>query len=147
MIQIVPFKPEHLTAIEVQGHQALVRPLLSQPEYIAALQTGPAYSAIDDDGVVIGCAGLIIHWSGRAHGWTILCGDLKHNHRMLFIHREIVAYLRRCSIRRIECVVQSNFRSGHRWVRLLGFKRETYRMKGYMPDGGEATGYARVRAT
>jgi hypothetical protein len=144
-VEIVPFEAAHLKAIEVQGHQALVRPLLDNPLYVESLMTGPAYSAIEN-GVVIACAGLIIHWPGRAHAWTILSGDLNHNHRMLLIHRAVAGYLKECPIARIEAVVQCDFQAGHRWMRLLGFKREVERMERYMPDGGPAAGYALVRA-
>lgn len=143
MMQIVPFEAAHLQAIEVQGHQALVRPLLDSPDYIAALKSGPAYTALEGE-TVHACAGLIVHWPGRAHAWTILAGKL--NRRMLLIHRAIMGYLVECPIARIEAAVECDFPEGHRWMRLLGFVCEAPRMEHYMPDGSAAALYARVKA-
>ena len=45
---------------------------------------------------------------------------------------------------RLELIVDAEFVQGHRWTKLLGFKKESVEMKKYMFNGNSAYMYARV---
>ena len=56
-MNIVRFKPEHLTRLELQGEQQWMRDLLNRADYGPALALGgPAFTAMQGD-TVLGCGG------------------------------------------------------------------------------------------
>lgn len=57
MMRIVPFKPEHLFAIQPQAAQSIEVGWMT-PDIAEAAATHTSVSAFDDDGEIIGCAGM-----------------------------------------------------------------------------------------
>lgn len=95
------------------------------------------------DGIVLGCAGLIPIWEGRAAAWLIL-SDAVHHKEMRHVHVEVMRFLEMAPYRRIETTVDSVFKQAHRWAMMLGFKLEG-KMKSYDPTGRDCWLYARVK--
>lgn len=139
------FRPEHLPMLQLQAAQAYLQPLVARPDYAAAL-TGPyAWSGLIGHNV-IGCAGLLPQWPGRAIAWALLTRELSAAH-FLRAHHKVIAVLRSAhanGIRRIETTVDAGFDAGHRWARALGFSPEGL-MRAYSPDGRNHVLYAHIR--
>jgi RimJ/RimL family protein N-acetyltransferase len=142
MMQIVPYKPEHLTNLLLQPAQAYMRPFFDDPQYGRALAIpGKAFTAIECDRV-LGCAGLIPYWEGRAEAWSLLANDIKGN--FVPIHMAALRFLDSCGFRRVEAHVDADFGCAKRWMDMLGFQYEGP-LKAYTPDGRDCLRYARVR--
>lgn len=138
-MQIVPLKKEHLDRIKVQGAQEYVSDWIT-PSVKADLENGMSFAAIDGD-EVLGCAGVMEYWEGRAVAWAILSGNC--GHRFAAIHRAVSTFLKLKDYRRLEATADCGFGPGHRWLKMLGFQLETAVMRGYLPTGGDASMYVR----
>lgn len=141
---IEPFKPEHVRLIDVQDVQRVELIGYDNPEYLASIAAHPSWSGIID-GDVVCCAGYFPIWCGRYYAWALLSRRLKP-HDMIALTRSVRRGLDLIADARCEAVVQSDFDTGHRWLRMLGFTRETPEpMRRYFPHGGNAVLYSRVK--
>ena len=138
-MQIVPLKQEHLDKVRMQGGQEYASQLLT-PEAKAALEGGMSFSVIDGD-EVLGCGGVVEYWDGRAAVWALLSGNC--GRRFTAIHRAVATFFDLKRYRRLEATTATEFEAGHRWLKMLGFKMETERMRGYLPNGADASMYVR----
>ena len=137
-LKIIPFRPEHLDALELQPAQMLT----AAPDP-ARLGFGPAFSGFVGGGVVA-CAGLVPQGGGRAFCWALLsaCGPAVFRQVRRAVKRGLDAY----DFRRLEMTVDHDFENGRRWARTLGFRLETPDgMAAWSPDGRTFDLYARVR--
>lgn len=142
MLEFAPFQPKHLGVLRLQAAQAYLQPLLVKPEYGTALAGPDTWTGIIDDRVV-GCAGVLPQWPGRAIAWALLTRDLSARH-FLRAHHKVLSVLRsaqRSGAHRIETTVDAGFDAGHRWARALGFRPEGL-MRGYSPEGRDHVLYA-----
>lgn len=141
-MRIVPFEPDHLNRILLQPSQAIMQPIMSNPEYGPSLaKAGPAYSLVDGD-AVFATAGLIKQWDHRAIAWALISEEAGPHFFM--IHKAVRRALTFHNYRRVETSVSCDFEQGHRWARMLGFEREG-RMRAFTPDGRDCDLYARVQ--
>ena len=140
MIQVVPFKAEHIAAIRLQEAQAYLSDWVTD-EQAEALESQLSYTAMLE-GEPVGAAGIIHQWMGRALAWAYV-GDVGPR-QFIHIHRAVKHFLDGCYVQRIEMTVDCDFPAAHRWAKMLGFKMEAERMKAYRPDGGDCALYARV---
>lgn len=122
MIEIVPFRPEHLAAIRLQGVQASAQYQCTEAfgREIAA-NVGLARTALVD-GKPIACAGLTELWPHRAYAWAYL-GEGWERHTKT-VMRAVLAALRACRWRRVEAAIDIRYSAGKRWVQRLGFEYE-----------------------
>jgi hypothetical protein len=142
MIRIVRMKPEHVAGFRLQPKQAMLAGNLADPAYVDALvRSGHAYAALDGHHAVA-FGGCIEMWQDRAYMWSLIGEDAGPHMRMLV--RAAEGFLKAALWRRIEVAVASDFRAGHRLVRLLGFEFEG-RMRAFSPDGVDHDLYARVK--
>jgi hypothetical protein len=146
-MRVVDFQPQHLTEIKVQGAQTFE---LYDPVSGPSLQkAGPCFTVLDGE-TVIACMGLIDVWPNGTHTryivWALIseCGPVN----FLKITRRARNWLAAQSGPvRVEATVAANFKQGHRWVDLLGFKCETPDgMEGYSPYGDRFFLYSWVKA-
>lgn len=141
-MNIVPFKAEHLMAVELQDSQSYLSNWVS-PEQAAALEsTAWAYTGMLDDNIA-GCAGVLPMWQGRGVAWAYISRFAERNH-FISVHKSVSRFLEACYLQRIEMTVDCDFPQGHRWAEMLGFTKEAECMKAYRPDGGDCSLYARV---
>lgn len=143
MVEIVPFQPEHLAALRLQGVQASAQAMMTVEHGRQILSaTGYAQTALHDS-KPIACAGLIELWAGRAYAWAYL-GEDWHRHARA-VHRAVHAALRLGARRwrRIEMAVDSRHAAGKRWAWHLGFDHEGL-ARAYTPDGRDCEIWARV---
>jgi hypothetical protein len=143
-LEFIPFRPEHLRSLHLQAAQRYLQPLLDRPDYGAALATPYAWSGTIG-GNLVGCAGLLPSWPGRATAWALLTPALSARHFLRAHHkvRDVLEAALRAGNRRIETTVDAAFDAGHRWVRALGFEPEGL-MRAYSPDGRDHFLYART---
>lgn len=143
MINVVPFKPEHVRQMSVQPIQRIEMDGNDTKEHLEMLSQHVAYTGISDGNIIV-CAGFFPIWENRYYAWALL-SDLMNKNDMIVITRAVKRGMDLLNSARIETVVQSDFETGHRWMNILGFKRETPEpMKKYFPHGGDAVLYARV---
>lgn len=106
---------------------------------------GPCWSAVQD-GQVLACAGLLLHWPGRAGAWCLI-GDHFPRRGWVWLHKQVVAGLARTSaelgLRRIEAETLTGWQPGAMWLRKLGFAPEGP-MPAYGPDGRDYDRWARI---
>ncbi len=134
---VVDFHPMHLTQIDVQPAQA---DWIDTDARIIA--SGQAWTALVG-GEVIGCAGVLPMWAGRGYLWALLSRHASRH--MLALTRVIRERLPTLGYRRLELVVDAEFRDAFRWALMLGFDLETPEpMQGYSPAGKAAYQFARV---
>ena len=142
MIAIARMRPEHVAGFRLQRKQAMLAGNLADPDYVAALVgSGHAYTALVD-GRAIAFGGCLELRKDRAYMWSLIGEDAGPHMRVLV--RATAGFLKAAPWRRIEAAVASDFRAGHRLVRLLGFEFEG-RMKAYSPDGADHDLYAKVK--
>lgn len=137
---VVPYRAEHMSAIDAQAGQAYVGAWVT-PDLAKALEGTDAFTGMVDGRVII-VAGLVQQWHGRALTWAYL--DRNAGEHMVAIHKAVKRYLDLQVGMRIEATVDCEFEPGHRWVRMLGFELECERMKRYLPTGGDSALYAKV---
>lgn len=141
---IVPFQAAHVSQMSVQTAQQIELIGFCEPDRLSFLENQFSWSGVIDD-VVVGSAGLYEIWPGRHYAWALLSDQL-NPHQFVRLTRCVRRALDLLPDARVEAVVQSDFEMGHRWMRALGFKRETpFPMRRYFPHGGDAILYARVK--
>ena len=142
MIRITRMKPEHVVGFRLQPKQAMLAGNLADPDYVAALVgSGHAYTALVD-GRAIAFGGCLELWKDRAYMWSLIGEDAGPHMRVLV--RATAGFLKAAPWRRIEAAVASDFRQGHRLIKMLGFEFEG-RMRAFSPDGVDHDLYARVK--
>lgn len=142
MISVVKFKAEHLFRLKEAGAVDYLDEYVN-PESCKALENAAySYTALSETGEVLGAYGLNHLWKDRAEAWAFFNLNCKKN--FLGIHNAVSRFLEVCPYRRVEAIVDYNFKAGHRWVKTLGFELEAPLMKNYLMDGRDASLYARV---
>lgn len=92
----------------------------------------------------MGAAGLLRVYPTKCMGWALL--SKASGPHMTELTRKIKSFLDQEPTERIEILVQSDFKLGHKWARLLGFKCETPEgMKKHGVNGADEYLYARVK--
>lgn len=137
-----PWEEGDTEKLALQPSQQYMGPLLSDLNIETLTVHGLAWTAEDDDGSVIGIAGLSPQWENRAVAWALISKEAGPH--FLAIHRKVKEIFIRHPFRRIEATVDVGFKPGIRWMKMLGFELEGY-MKAYRPDGGDQLLYARIR--
>jgi len=126
---IVPMQPEHLLSVVDSGilQEYAVKHADSLCEHgFACLYPG-----------VVGCAGLVPHWPGRAVGWAFFRDvPQKAWFEITKAARAKLHEFRGNGFNRIEITVKEDFMAGHRWAMALGFKPGPLLRK-YGPDGSD----------
>jgi len=142
MLEIVPFHPSHLANLNLQGFAG---EMAKDPETVAALdKSGMAWSGLMD-GRVVGCAGLIPQWPGRAVAWAVFgeCLPMSAWFKITKAVRKVLAETQASGFHRIEMTVQEDFKQGHRWAEALGFNPVCVLRK-YGPEGADHRLWERV---
>lgn len=140
-MKIVPFKSEHILGLQLQAAQRHVAPFITA-DYAVMLEGEFAFTALVDD-EPIAVAGITRLWDNRGLAWSFL-GESAKDH-MVALHKVVEDFLDVAPFRRIEADTPCDFKAGHRWLKMLGFKQEAERMVAFRVDGGDSSLYARVK--
>lgn len=140
-MNVVAFNVGHLEWLKSQpGHEHLST---IKTEYAVELQKSPySRSIISDDGRVLCCGGLLLYWHQRGEVWAFFNQNCRRE--FLSIHKLALQFLRALPVNRVEASVEVDHKEGHRWCKLLGFKREAKVCRAYLPNGKDASLYARI---
>jgi ribosomal protein S18 acetylase RimI-like enzyme len=142
-MNVISYTAEHLHQVDLQGAQAYLSDWVT-PDMAAALENETwSFTAMQDNGVPLGCAGVLNMWQGRGIAWAYL-SKYAAEEKFLQVHRAVLRFLDAFYLQRIEMTVDCEFEQGHRWAKMLGFTMEAERMRAYRPDGGDVALYARV---
>lgn len=148
---IVPFEAEHAARLRDIDPRSGFDPAWADAgfgEQIAEAVTANqanAWSAIDENGNVLGIAGFDWHHGYRATAWAIWSRGWRRYARALTA--DVLAHVERVNegCRLDATVMTDDFPGGHAWVRKLGFRRIAWRMEKYWPNGEACDLYERVR--
>lgn len=141
MIEIVPFKAEHLDQMKVQERQKGVLEFVSK-DGLRTLEQFNSWSGMVGERCVA-FAGVIPYGDGRGLAWAYLAEDV--GKEFIGVTKAIKRYLDLVDYRRIEMAVDCQHEQAHRWAKMLGFVKECDRMKNYTVDGRDCALYARVK--
>ena len=140
-MQVRAFKPDDLRTLDIQPGQRGHASYLTH-EMIEAMGALEAFTAFDDDRPLM-VGGIVHFWPGRAMLWSYLAtGAGPH---LAALTRATRRFIDLQAVRRLELYVDEEFRPGHRWAEMLGFKFES-RLEAFRPDGGNQCCYVRIRA-
>jgi hypothetical protein len=142
MIEFVPYRPEHLMLIELQPAQSAWRKRVIEPGYAESLtEPGLSWTGFND-GLVVGCAGVVREREGLGKAWALIGAGFPRSWPAIVRHmRNVLA----CTdLHRIEADVLSHFGEGCRLAKMLSFDVEGLRRK-YDPEGQDYFLYARVK--
>lgn len=137
-----PFRPSDLDALQNRdGEQGATKAMAHEQA-----TGGPAFTAVVGDRV-IGCAGIVLPWSGIGMAWMAIEPDL--GERGLWLTRTVRRVLddtqRACCLHRIEAVALADFEVNQRWLESLGFHVERDgRARQYLSGGQDVIRYERV---
>lgn len=142
MIEIVPFKAEHMKALEERRAAAAISEYL-RADHLAALEASDhAFTAFEGDRIV-GCAGVVRYWKGRGEAWAMVDRRCSVG-EFVQMRNAIRRFLEVSPYRRIEAIVGAAFAAGQRWAASLGFEVEAPRLRSYLPDGSDAVMFVRL---
>jgi len=84
-------------------------------------------------------------WQGRGVAWALMSPRVPTSDfvRITRMVRRTLAKAQADGFRRIEASVDCEFENGHRWVKALGFERESLLQK-FSPEGRDHIGYVRL---
>lgn len=141
MMTVVPYKAEHLLEMVLQPGQEYALPFVT-PEHAKALEGEYAFTALVD-GRPIAVGGVKELWKNRALCWTFI--DRNAGKHFAELHRTVKRLIDLVPYRRLEAETPCDFKQGHRWLKMLGFKLEAERMRAFQIDGSDSSLYAKVR--
>lgn len=137
-MNIVPFRSEHLSRINLQERQQRTISHMT-PEWLQILaQGGLAVSAVVED-QIIGSAGVVVQSNDAGFLWGAISQDAGPH--FVPLHRAAVRLLQMSGLARIEAVTEVDFPEGRRWLALLGFECEG-RVDADGPNGDDHYRYA-----
>lgn len=142
---MTPYRAEHYFELgELQVAQRVWETRMSREQ--ARSLEGPYASTVMEDGVPLGCGGIMPIWENRGFLWSFL-GHRASPRNFRRIHGFVRDYIEAAPFRRVEAAVEVGFEAGHRWVQLLGFECETPTtiMRAFQADGTDCLLYAKVK--
>jgi RimJ/RimL family protein N-acetyltransferase len=146
-MRVVPFEAEDLAELLEGGGATFsgARQLMREPGYAETLKAaGPAWSAFDVYGRLIGCGGLSMEHPACATAWTLLDPEVS-GRWMLHLTRAVLRVIAECPARRIQAHADPKFAPAARWLQLLGFQQEGI-LRCFTPDGRDMAVFSRVRS-
>lgn len=148
-MRLVPFEPWHLERMEARSiERRLFDDVADLATYAQAMvRPNLSFTGLDDDGTVVGCAGVMPLWPGVGQAWALLSVHAPHSFKA--VHRAVLAGLSNAfdggGFHRVQISVASDFPEGMRWAQHLGFRLEGL-MRGYGPDGSDHFLFAKVKS-
>ena len=140
-MRFVEFLPEHLGMVETyDGVDEKGMDLFKLGE--ACKRGGPCLSLFDGD-TIVACGGITMPWPGMAYIWTRV--SLKAGPQALKnIRGQMYRWAEENSLDRIQATAREDWEQDHKFLELMGMKRETL-MEKYGPKGVNQILYAWVR--
>ena len=139
---VVPFISAHLDLIDLHETMSFMNGRMGNG-YGEGLASYPSYSYISNS-KVLACAGVFPLGTYRYQAWALMSKDSGQS--MVGITKEVKKFLGMFEGKRVETHVLYGFDAGEKWMKMLGFKKETSEpMRKYGDDGKDYYLYARVK--
>jgi RimJ/RimL family protein N-acetyltransferase len=124
MIELVPFKPEHMANIKKEDIDAkilvFINDLDQRAEYYA--QAGPCFTMLLD-GAVMAIGGVIQFWQGSGEAWMMVSPEGRRKGLSLYKHMSL--FLDTCfnkyGFHRIQACIVNEHKEAHKCAFRLGF--------------------------
>lgn len=142
-MEVIPFKPVHLLAIEHRWPEVGIAPdlMLSTAKHYAI---GFARTGLVNGRPIV-CGGMMKLWPGVGETWVIGSDELKQNvipfQRAILRFREVVFGM---GLHRLQCACHVDFTDSRKWLERLGFVDEGL-MKAFASDRSDYVRYAIIR--
>lgn len=144
MRYVEPLEERHFDSFVLQDEQSHFMEAFEDPKaYMAMLATYGDAFAVVCRGKTVCIAGLFKVWEGRSILWSLISKEAGPD--MWYIIQCAKRLMDNFGEKRIEATVDCNFKNGHRFIKILGFKCEAERMIGFEPDGRDCSLYAKVK--
>lgn len=141
-MQIVTMEIRHLYDLAKAPKTQLRMDYLEAGLYEHMLRARHRYALVNEKGIACAVGGISKIWEKRFIAWMLFATE-KPAH-FLMVHKAVARFLDSQTDGRIEALVDADFPQGHRWIKMLGFKKESERMRKFYPDGTDAYLYAKV---
>lgn len=148
MIEIVPFKPEHMVNIEKADIDADIMVFLGDIDLRAAgyARGGPAITMLSDE-IVLAVGGVIQFWKGVGEAWMMVAPEGRK--KSLSLYRYMDEFINICflkySFHRIQTSIVFGHNEAHKCIMRLGFMPEGM-MVNYGPQKENYVRYVRFSA-
>jgi hypothetical protein len=143
-VEIVDFEPHHYRMIEPQPQQVYLSNLMTDDELLMMSDKNkgsPITIMINNKPIL--CGGIYEIHPSRGVCWVLMSAEAgKYFVRLLRVAERFIST---SPFRRIEAYVDRDFEQAHRLVLLLGFDLEGDCLRCFLPNGGHASLYARVK--
>jgi hypothetical protein len=145
MIEVIPFKPEHMADIEKKDVDSNIMMFLDDLDARAETyaKSGPSVT-IMENGKVLVIGGVIQFWPGVGEAWMMVSPEGRKKGLTLFRHME--GFLKYCfaehRFHRIQASIVTTHKEAHKCVMRLGFIPEGMMVR-YGPNMENYMRYAR----
>jgi hypothetical protein len=136
MTSIRPFMASDLLSLDIQPGQRDEAGGMSTAQLIA----GPAWTALNAGGAVIGCGGFAPVYPGHFFAWAHLAVGKRH--ALLAITRHAHWWMDGARWRRLTGYARADWPEAHRWMVALGFRAEGL-LLAFGPQGEDFMVYGR----
>lgn len=137
VLQTIPFRADHIAAMAIQPRQRMLADHFDADHFRHG-ENPMAFTGVIE-GRLVGAAGILPQWPGRAVCWAVLGAAIRPRDFQA-IHRRVrraLAAAHRAGYGRIETTVAADWPEAMRWATALGFAAEAL-MKRYAPGGDDA---------
>lgn len=143
-LEFRPCKYEHLKLITPNAFSRSDLGLFLSPEYKYIIDDSAGVSAWRGIHCVAAFGLLPVYPGRKSMAWALVSRDI--GPELLELTRALKRHLDVCSEPRVEMLVLSEFKAGHKWAKMLGFTCETPDgMRKHSPLGEDEHLYARVK--
>lgn len=138
---VVPFLPGHLEALIARLDSKIGIGAGGMTYGQQLFRPGLTYSAIGEDGHILGSGGISPLHNGVGDAWALFSVEMQPGAARTWVHidqavrRFLHSHLGK-DFRRIQTVVRSDFEHGHKWAKRLGFG-EPQLLDGWGPEGAD----------
>lgn len=139
-MKLIQFEPNHIQQFKNFGGQKIRVGEVNETEIYQLRAFGDAYTAIDKNDNIIGCAGVVPATQFRAVAWALFQKTKPTD--FVFIHKQTIEFLKNSNYLRIEAYVDPGFYPALRWIEMLGFKMERAYIPLFFQDGTGASAWA-----
>ncbi len=141
MIEFRPYEPGDVFKIDVRPEMKLTEQLIKNCD--ASGGYGFAYSFVSGDNI-LACLGGDVRWQGNMEVWTVIGSEMLKYPKTLYskTKKSLETYALALKLNRVQMHVRCGFKQAEQFAERLGFVKEGV-MKRYLPDGCDATLYAR----
>lgn len=120
---VIPYRNADIRHIYGSTYSETLSGPGNMPDNVGDL--GPAHTAMVD-GMVIGCAGVVMMWEGVGHAWAVF-GELFPKFPV-FMTKVTKNHIKQItedySMKRVQTLIESGNERNMRWAEYLGFERE-----------------------